>query len=109
MFDRRYRELVQRQLDVFVADEHELLHAHAQAEDVYGKAGSGQAEESYADVAELLDAIAERLHDMREAYASTLEGADAYRYRSRFDRAVDQRVPRAAAAYRALAAEDELD
>lgn len=109
MFGRPYRELVERQLDVFVTDEHELLRALADAETVYGRAGRGDAEESYADVAELLDTMAEQLYDMREAYASTLEGDNADRYRSRFDRAVGKRLPRAAAAYRSLAADGGLE
>jgi len=109
MIDRRYRELVERQLDLFAADERELLRSYADAETAYSKAGRGEAEESYAEVAELLDVLAERLYDMREAYASTLEGRSAHRYRSRFDRAVTKRLPRALPSYRALVADTELD
>jgi hypothetical protein len=109
MLDRPFRAVVDRQLDVFVADERDLLRSWADLEEAYADAGRGEAEESYADVADVLETIAERLYDMRETYAHTLDGEGADRYRSRFDRAVGKRLPGAAGAYRALAAGSELD
>jgi hypothetical protein len=109
MIGSRYRELVERQLDVFVSDEHELLRASEAAERAYGRAGRDEAEESFGDLAELLDDVAERLYDMREAYARSLDQREADRYRSRFDRAATRRLPRAADAYRVIASDVDLD
>lgn len=109
MIGRRFQDVVERQLAVFVADQDELLRACAEAEAVYGRAGAEGAEEAYGELAELLDAVAERLYDMRETYAGGLGSDDADSYRSRFDRAVRKRLPQVAETYRALAAETDLD
>ena len=109
MIGRRFQDVVERQLALFVADQDDLLRACAEAEGVYGRAGADEAEEAYGDLAELLDAAAERLYDMRETYAGQLGSDDAGTYRSRFDRAVRKRLPRVADTYRALAAETDLD
>jgi uncharacterized protein CbrC (UPF0167 family) len=109
MIGRRFQDVVERQLALFMSEQDELLRACAEAEAAYGRAGRDEAEDAYGDLAELLDAVAERLYDIRETYAGTLEGAPADRYRSRFDRAACKRLPQAADAYRALAADVDLD
>ena len=74
-------ELVERQLTLFAEDDAELLHEADEAEATWSAAGRDMAEEAYGDYQLVVDAIADRLLDLREAYAATLdsETADAYR------------------------------
>jgi hypothetical protein len=77
----QFDELVERQLALFAEDERELLDEATEAEDVWVRSGRETAEEAYGDYQLVVDAIADRLLDIREAYAATLapEAADAYR------------------------------
>jgi len=74
-------DLVTRQLALFADDESELLSEAAEAEQAWVRAGRDTAEEAYGDYQLVVDAIADRLLDLREAYASTLgdDTVDAYR------------------------------
>ena len=45
----------------------------------------------------VVDAIGERLYDLRETYAATLDGGTAAEYRAAFDRAATKRFGRLAA------------
>ena len=74
-------ELVERQLVLFAQDEAELLREAADAEGAWNDAGRDTAEEAYGDYQLVVDAIADHLLDVREAYAATLDAgtADAYR------------------------------
>jgi hypothetical protein len=75
-----YDDLVERQLSLFAEDEAELLREAADAEDAWNGAGRDTAEEAYGDYQLVVDAIADRLLDVREAYAATIgDNADAYR------------------------------
>jgi hypothetical protein len=76
-----FEELVERQLTIFAADEAELLEEAGEAEAAWNAAGRDTAEEAYGDYQLVVDAIADRLLDLRESYAATLdsETADAYR------------------------------
>lgn len=76
-----FGELVATQLALFAEDESELLHEAAGAEAAWMRAGRDTAEEAYGDYQLVVDAIADRLLDVREAYAATLsdDGVDAYR------------------------------
>ena len=78
---RRFHDLVQRQLDLFAADEAELLAEGQEADAAWTKADRDETEEHYGDFQLVVDAIGERLYDVREAYASALaeDAADAYR------------------------------
>ena len=72
--------VVERQLALFAGDEAELLREAAEAEEAWTRAGRDTAEEAYGDYQLVVDAIADRLLDVRESYAATLgENADAYR------------------------------
>ena len=90
----RFHELASRQLDLFAAGEGDLLEDARTAEDAWNRTGRDDAEEAYADWQLVADAIAERLLDLREAYASTLDAATALEYRAAFDRAANSRFPR---------------
>lgn len=76
-----FAELVERQLTLFAVDEADLLREAVEAEEEWNRAGRDMAEEAYGDYQLVVDAIADRLLDVREAYAATLDGdaVDAYR------------------------------
>jgi hypothetical protein len=91
----RFRDVVQRQLDLFESDEADLLAEARAADAAWTSAGAGESEELYGDYQLVVDAIGERLYDLREAYAATAD--DPAEYRSAFDRAARRRFPRYAA------------
>lgn len=76
-----FGELVATQLALFAEAESELLHEAVEAEAAWTRAGRDMAEEAYGDYQLVVDAIADRLLDVREAYAATLadDTVDAYR------------------------------
>ena len=76
-----FDELVARQLTLFVEDEADLLQEAVEAEEAWVRSGRDTAEEAYGDYQLVVDAIADRLLDVRESYAATLDedNADAYR------------------------------
>ena len=69
----RFDELVDRQLDLFAADDGELLAEAAEAESAWNSASAESAEEAYGDYQLVVDAIADRLLDIRESYAHSLD------------------------------------
>jgi hypothetical protein len=90
----RFDELVRRQLDLFAEDEAQLLEELAGAECAYHAADREDAEEAYAAVQLVLDAGAERLADVRNTYASSLEQDAAAEYGDVFVDAARKRFPR---------------
>ena len=76
-----FDELVERQLALFAEDERELLDEATEAEAAWVRSGRETAEEAYGDYQLVVDAIADRLLDLRETYSGTLppDTADAYR------------------------------
>lgn len=89
-----FDELVDRQLDLFAVDEAELLHEADEAEAAWTRAGREEAEEAYGDYQLVVDALADRLLDIREGYASTLDEAAVDGYRAAFSRAATRRFGR---------------
>ena len=95
MFRRgRFHDLVQRQLDLFATDEAELLAEAETADAAWTSADRDETEERYGDYQLVVDAIAERLYDIREAYAATLEEPADDEYRAAFDVAAARRFRR---------------
>ena len=92
--DTRFDELAARQLDLFAEDEADLLDEATDAEEAWNRAGRDEAEEAYGDYQLVVDALADRLLDMRETFAATLAGETADAYRAAFSRAARQRFPR---------------
>ena len=92
----RFDELVARQLDLFAADEAELLREAEEADEAYGRAARDDAEEAYGDLQLVLESVAERLADRRDTYARTLDGRAAADYVRAFDRAARRRLGRLA-------------
>ena len=90
----RFGELVRRQLDLFGEDEAELLQEAEAAERVYDAAEREDAEEAYGDYQLVLEAIADRLAELRDTYASTMDAAAADDYAQAFARAARKRFPK---------------
>ena len=89
----RFGDLVERQLELF-ASETELLDEAAEADAAWTSADADETEELYGDFQLVVDAIGERLYDIRETYASTLDESTAGTYRDEFDAAARKRFGR---------------
>ncbi len=101
----RFAELVARQLDLFTADEADLLDEAELALEAWRDSDRDGAEDAYGDYQLVVDAIADRLLELREAYAATLtEDADG-EYRRAFAREGGRRFRRHASIVADLAAE----
>jgi hypothetical protein len=94
VLNRRFAELIARQLDLFVRDNLELLEACDEAERAYDRAGREEAEERFGDYQELVETGTEILADLRDNFASTLDETAAEDYEDAFNRAVVKRLPR---------------
>ena len=78
-----FDDLVERQLELLAEDAAADLQEAAQAEAAWVSAGRDDAEEAYGDFQLVVDAIAERLLDVREAYAATIDEERVEAYRTR--------------------------
>jgi hypothetical protein len=90
----RFGDLVRRQLDLFAEAERELLAEADTAERAYDEAERDEAEEAYGDYQLVLEAIADGLEELRDAYASTLDDAAVDDYAEAFGRAARKRFPK---------------
>jgi hypothetical protein len=90
----RFRDVVDRQLDLFAADEAELLREAEEADAAWTQADRDESEELYGDYQLVVDAIGERLYDVREGFAGTLDGTTADEYRVGFNAAALKRFRR---------------
>ena len=91
---RRFADVIERQLDLFVRDNLELLDACDAAERAYDDADRGEAEERYGDYQDLVETGTEILADLRDHFASTLDDSAAEEYEAAFNSAVAKRLPR---------------
>jgi hypothetical protein len=82
------------QLDLFGSDEASLLAEADEADASWTHAGAEESEELYGDYQLVVDAIADRLYEMRETYAATLDAGSADDYRTAFNRVASKRYPR---------------
>ena len=97
MFGRgRFHELVRRQLDIFAEEEGALLSEAENADAEWATAGREESEELFGDYQLVVDAIGERLYEIRETYAGTLDEPTADEYREAFNRAALKRFRRLA-------------
>jgi len=94
VLNRRFAELIARQLDLFVRDNLDLLEACDEAERAYDRAGREEAEERFGDYQELVETGTKILADLRDNFASTLDETAADDYEDAFNRAVVKRLPR---------------
>ena len=88
---KRFDDLIRRQLDLFAVDESALLDEARAADAAWTNASRDDAEELYGDYQLVVDAIGERLHEIREAYAASLDEPTADGYRAAFNRAAKKR------------------
>jgi len=102
---RRFDELVDRQLDLFATDDAELLAEAAEAESAWNSSVAESAEEAYGDYQLVIDAISDRLLDIRESYAHSLDEDAADEYRDTFTRTASRRYRR----YATLLADLDID
>ena len=93
----RFDDLIGRQLDLFAADEAALIAEAEEADAAWTNASADDAEELYGDYQLVVDSLAERLYDVRETYASSLDERTADQYRAAFSRAAVKRFRRYAA------------
>ena len=100
-----FDDVVERQLALFAGDEAALLAEAAEAEEAWIQAGREDAEEAYGDFQLVVDAIADRLLELREAYAATLADDKVDAYRRSFAAGVRRRFGR----YRSLVSDVEPD
>jgi hypothetical protein len=94
MFRRRFDDLISRQLDLFQDEHAGLISDCIAAERAYDRADRSEAEERYGDYVDLVETATELLADLRDGYASTLEGQAAREYEHAFNRTVLKRLPR---------------
>lgn len=91
---RRFDDVVQRQLDLFEADETTLLGEAEEADEAWTSASREDAEELYGDYQLVVDEVAERLLDVREGFAATLDEPTAEEYRATFNARARKRFGR---------------
>ena len=91
---RRFDDVISRQLDLFAREQGGLIRDCDAAERAYDRAHRSEAEERYGDYVDLVETGTELLAELRDGYASTLEGAAAEEYERAFNRAVLKRLPR---------------
>lgn len=101
----RFHELVERQLDLFAADDAELLAEASEAEAAWNAAPVEEAEEAYGDYQLVVDAIADRLLDIRESYLQSLDDEAAAEYAAAFTKQATRRFRR----YTSLLADLDTD
>jgi hypothetical protein len=89
----RFRDLVERQLDLFAREHAGLIRDCEAAEDAYRRAGRDEAEERYGDYLDLVETATEVLAELRDHYAASLAEDTAEDYVKVFNRAVLRRFP----------------
>jgi len=88
-----FRDVIARQLDLFVEDEADLLAEAREKSRAYERAGLDDREEAYGDWSDVIETATEALADMRDRFARTLDEDAAEAYEDFFNRAVRRRWP----------------
>ncbi|MFZ1880844.1 MAG: hypothetical protein WAU41_11835 [Gaiellaceae bacterium] len=88
-----FRDVIDRQLDLFVRDHDDVIEEANERFRLYSAAGRDEAEELYGDYLDAVETGTEILADLRDHFAQSLTESDADRYRADFDRAVRKRLP----------------
>jgi hypothetical protein len=90
----RFAELIERQLDLFEQEDADYLARVEEAERAYDRADRDEAEEVFGRFQELVEFGTERLVEMRDAFAASLDPDAADEYVAEFNAAVHRRLPR---------------
>jgi len=88
-----FRDVIARQLDLFVEDEADLLEECRDKFRLYKQADREDTEEAYGDFVDAVETATEALADMRDRFARTLDEDAAETYEDSFNRAVQKRWP----------------
>jgi len=88
-----FRDVIARQLNLFVEDEADLLDECREKARSYERAPREDAEEAYGDFVDAVETATEALADMRDRFARTLDEDAAETYEDSFNRAVQKRWP----------------
>jgi oligoendopeptidase F len=88
-----FRDVIARQLDLFVEDEADLLEECRDRFRIYNDADREDREEAYGDFSDAVEAATEALADMRDRFARTLDEDAAEAYEDSFNKAVRKRWP----------------
>jgi hypothetical protein len=88
-----FRDVVARQLDLFVEDEADLLEECRDRFRVYNNADREDREEAYGEFSDAVETATEALADMRDRFGRTLDEDAAEAYEDSFNRAVRKRWP----------------
>ena len=86
-----FRDVISRQLDLFVEDETDLLEECRDRYRAYEHADREDREEMYGDFSDAVETATEALADMRDRFARTLDEDAAETYEDSFNRAVKKR------------------
>lgn len=87
------RDVIARQLDLFVADDADLLEECREKFRLYQHGDREDREEAYGDFSDAVETATEALADMRDRFARTLDEDTAEMYEESFNRAVRKRWP----------------
>jgi len=90
----QFDDLVERQLELFARDEAALLAEADEAESAWIRSGRDNAEDAYGDYQLVVDAIADRVLEIRDGYAATLAEDKAEAYLRAFTAGVKRRFGR---------------
>jgi hypothetical protein len=88
-----FRDVIVRQLDLFVEDEADLLEECREKFSAYQHGAREDREEAYGDFSDAVETATEALADMRDRFARTLDDDAAETYEDSFNRAVRKRWP----------------
>ncbi len=91
---RRFEDLVERQLRLFLQENADLLREVEEALSAYNRAPADEAEERYEKFLDLVEAGRDELAELRDTYARTLDSEQAEEYEEEFNRLVRKRLPR---------------
>ncbi|HEY1563942.1 MAG TPA: hypothetical protein VGF72_04580 [Gaiellaceae bacterium] len=88
-----FRDVIARQLDLFVEDEADLLEECREKFRIYNSADREDREETYGDFSDAVETATEALADYRDRFGRTLDDDAAEAYEEAFNRAVRKRWP----------------
>jgi len=88
-----FRDVITRQLDLFVEDEADLLEDCRDKYRLYEQADREDREEAYGDFVDAVETATEALADMRDRFSHTLGEDAAGVYEDSFNRTVRKRWP----------------
>ena len=88
---RRFRDVIARQLAFFEQEDGDLLDDVDRALDNYNSADRDDAEELYGDYQLVIEAATDRLAEIRDGYARSLDEDEAEQYIAEFNRSVVDR------------------